>query len=342
MNEGGSSASDITIYKQAVRQLDPGLDAQIEQLLVNSCQQLNQTRKVSFSSDEMMDTSDEIEKVPDQLNTGNISVSFAEPMIAQPKAPVEPTPDEQAERLLKESEENKARMYGMTGNIIEPSPSKLSVAEINQDYQMIDAHVDQSIKKKIIDFEYIDLCKLLIRHKPIKEEDNQRLEIINRNGMSYLSPVSEREALQVTNYNLWEQAFRIYSNVLTSNFPGKASELLQYNHTIHTASMSYVWDNVYAYNREFRQYISHHPQRPWNVILQQAWTMLLKDRVKNDNHSFFQRGNGSRQGKKNGEPCCRFNKGCCSFGLSCKYDHRCSVPKCGKFGHGAHICRLQS
>ena len=30
----------------------------------------------------------------------------------------------------------------------------------------------------------------------------------------------------------------------------------------------------------------------------------------------------------------------CMFSLSCKFDHGCSVPKCGKFVHGAHICRL--
>ena len=33
----------------------------------------------------------------------------------------------------------------------------------------------------------------------------------------------------------------------------------------------------------------------------------------------------------------RFNKGKCTAGLSCKYDHRCL--ECGKFGHGEHICR---
>ena len=39
------------------------------------------------------------------------------------------------------------------------------------------------------------------------------------------------------------------------------------------------------------------------------------------------------------EPCRRFNKGKCKFGQSCKYKHRCNVPSCGKFSHGAHICR---
>ena len=44
---------------------------------------------------------------------------------------------------------------------------------------------------------------------------------------------------------------------------------------------------------------------------------------------------------RDSEPCRRFNKGRCTFGLSCKFDHRCSVKKCGKFGHGAHQCRLR-
>ena len=164
------------------------------------------------------------------------------------------------------------------------------------------------------------------------------MEIVSRNGQTFLSPVADRELTQINSYNRWEQAFRIFSNVLTSKYPGKATELLQYSHVIHTSSMSYAWDNVYAYDKEFHQHISRHPSRSWAVILQQAWTMLLKDRVRNNNNSLFQKGSG---GKKRGEPCRRFNRGKCTFGLSCRYDHRCAVKKCGKFGHGAHICRLR-
>ena len=71
-------------------------------------------------------------------------------------------------------------------------------------------------------------------------EDDHRLEIVNKNGYTFLSPVADREAVQITNYNKWEQAFRVYSNVLTARFPEKSTELLQYSHTIHTASMSYI------------------------------------------------------------------------------------------------------
>ena len=169
------------------------------------------------------------------------------------------------------------------------------------------------------------------------------MEIVNKNGFTYLSPVADRETVQINSYIKWEQAFRIFSNILTAQFPLKATELLQYNHTIHIASQSYHWENVAVYDHEFQQHISWHPRRSWSVILQQAWTMLLKDRIRNNNNHLFQKGSlpGARQNKKDKEPCRKFNRGKCTFGLSCKFDHRCSVPKCGKFGHGAHICRLQ-
>ena len=156
--------------------------------------------------------------------------------------------------------------------------------------------------------------------------------------MTFLSPVAERDSFHVNSYFKWEQAFRVYSNVLTARFPQKATELLQCNHTIHTASTSYVWENVYDYDKEFRRHIERHPTRSWSVILQQVWTMILKDRLKQE--SFLNRHKNS-SGKKN-EPCRCFNKGKCNFGLSCKYEHRCSVEKCSKFGHGAHMCRLRN
>ena len=158
-----------------------------------------------------------------------------------------------------------------------------------------------------------------------------------------MSPISERESMQINSYARWEQAFCIYSNILTAKFLQKATELPQYGHTIHSAAMSYHWENVYSYDREFRQHIGCHPERSWGVILQQACTMLLKDRLCNNSNHLFHKGHfpGSKTNKKDQEPCRCFNKGKCTFGMSCKFDHRCSVPKCGKFGHGAHICRLR-
>ena len=129
----------------------------------------------------------------------------------------------------------------------------------------------------------------------------------------------------------------MFSNIYTKRYPHKATELIQYNQVIFTVAQSFTWDNVYQYDKEFRLHLANFPQRSWSVILQQAWTMCLKDRIR------FKQGYGPKNNNNNNkskwEPCKRFNHGLCTAGLSCKYDHRCSVPECGKFGHGTHICR---
>ena len=129
--------------------------------------------------------------------------------------------------------------------------NRVNVSLIDEDYQMIDAYIDKTLKKKILNFEYVDFCKLVSCNRVAHEDEQQRLEIINRNGMSYLAPVADRDIIQISNYSRWEQAFRVFSNVLTARYPHKATELLQYNHTIHTVLVSYVWENVYSYDREF-------------------------------------------------------------------------------------------
>ena len=93
---------------------------------------------------------------------------------------------------------------------------------------------------------------------------------------------------------------------------------------------------MYFYDKEFRMHISKFCQCNWAIILQQAWSMCLKDKVR----QFGDDNRPAKNVKKGGEPCCRFNKGKCTYGSSCKFDHRCSVKKCSKFGHRAHICRM--
>ena len=94
-----------------------------------------------------------------------------------------------------------------------------------------------------------------------------------------------------------ESGFRPAQNILTSKYPAKGPELLQYNPTIHSASTTYTWENVYSYDKEFRRHVSHHPTRSWSVILQQAWTMLLKDRATRGD-GYFQRGSHKIKGIK--------------------------------------------
>ena len=167
------------------------------------------------------------------------------------------------------------------------------------------------------------------------------MELVNKGGFTYFVPVSDREGIAggINSFAKWEQVFRVYSNIYTHYYPDKASELIQYNHIIYTASQSFSWENVYLYDCEFRMHLSNYLQRSWAIILQQAWSMCLKDKLSGaqDFRGYGGSNNGgSRRGKK--EPCHRFNKGLCMAGTSCKYDHRCTVKTCGKWGHGTHIC----
>ena len=234
-----------------------------------------------------------------------------------------------SEQIIRESEAAKARMYKTTGNEF-TNPLVLESTEasaiVDEGYMMVGVHLDKNLQLKIINSKYVDFSRLVSRDR-ISREDDHSMELISKGGSTYFVPVTDREVTNISNFNKWEQAFRVFMNVFTRAHPEKSSQLIQYNHVIY----SFSWENVYAYDKEFRMHISYHPHRRWAVILQQAWTMCMKDRIvghRSDDRNFS-------KGKK--EPCRRFNKGLCKKGLSCQYDHRCTVPNCGKFGHGAHI-----
>ena len=70
--------------------------------------------------------------------------------------------------------------------------------------------------------------------------------------------------------------------------------------------------------------------RSWSVILQQAWNLRLRDRHQEQANKNYHKG-GKRK-----DHCWRFNRGRCTYGDRCKFDHRCAI--CRKHGHGAHNC----
>ena len=282
LNVSPSVTSEATIYKQAVQQLAPELGEQIEQFIadaraeIDNGQTANNQRKVSSSSDELMDTSDQFEV----NNLQGLKLILGPNEGKKAQLP-EQTPQEHADEMVRNGEKSKARVYDMPGrdfsNNTTTSLGMLNLLAIDNDYQMVDAHVDENLKKKILNFEYGDFAKLL-RNRGQHDEET-RLEFVNRNAITFLSPASDRDSQLVTSHGHWEQAFRVFSNVITTSYPSKAPELLQYGHTISTAAASYHWDNVYSYDKEFRRHIECHPMRAWNIILQPAWTMLLKDRI---------------------------------------------------------------
>ena len=160
------------------------------------------------------------------------------------------------------------------------------------------------------------------------------MEMINRDGRTYFVPVGNSDLQTISSFSKWEQAFRVFSNIYTRRHPQRSGELIQKNHIIHTASLTFTWENVYLYDRDFRLHISRYPQRSWTIILQQAWTMHLKER----NHLESNRAKFDRKSQKSSRDVCWcYTKGRCSYGAKCKFEHKCGI--CNKFGHGASSCR---
>ena len=196
-------------------------------------------------------------------------------------------------------------------------------AMLDEDYLLVGNYVDDTLKRKIGNGEYVDFAKLMPKEKA-SDEDHQMV-LVNKGGYSYWMPVADREMTNINGYGKWEQAFHVFSNIYTAYHPTSSGELIQYNHIIHMASQTYHWENVYHYDKEFRTHMSrHHLNQSWGVILQQAWAMFLKDKISGNNHG-SSRNNGNGSGGPRRKLCFDFNRGYCSFRKKCKFEHRCFI-----------------
>ena len=290
---------------------------------------------------------------PESPQPGPSSRRIFEQEAARERSPVVEvmTPHQLSARNTVAAENNKAVIFPKTGKDSNLN-NFCTTAMMDEEYLVIGAHIDESMQQKITNGEYVDFGKLLPKDKIVTSDEDSRLELVIRNGKTFWLPVTE--SVQINSFSKWEQAFRIYANIYTSKHPQRSTELIQYNHVIHTISGMFAWDNVYNYDKEFRLHMSKHPGRNWAIILQQAWTMQLKDRLSKGETSYFNanfgnnfghtpegkgKGQGATHGKWGGEPCRRFNKERCPFGPKCRYDHRCAYEPCGKFGHSILNCR---
>ena len=176
------------------------------------------------------------------------------------------SPEEKADQMIRDAEKSKACVFPQPGkgNGNQPKSDKGGsldfhqlTARVDDDYMVIGGHIDEALSTKIKKGDYVDFRKLLPHDQIVAEEDS-RMELIFKGGKAYWVPAT-REVSAINSFTKWEQAFRIFSNIYTREHPNRAPELIQYNHVIHTIASTYVWDNVYAYDKEFRMHLSKHP-----------------------------------------------------------------------------------
>lgn len=201
------------------------------------------------------------------------------------------------------------------------------------------AHVDSTTRMKIRNDLYVELHKLLPRDFD-QMDDDENLCLTNRDGKTYHVPPLEREVNAIGTFKRWQIAFKVFMSVYIEEHPTrikKPLEFIQYMQMIEDMTTTWIWDNVYKYDKRHRRMMQQFPNRFWQVPYQVAKGELKITHTTNNNSSNPRFRKAGQNSKVKKDICRNFNRGKCQYGSSCRYDHKCST--CGKFGHNAQQCK---
>jgi hypothetical protein len=105
--------------------------------------------------------------------------------------------------------------------------------------------------KQIQTGEFFDLAKLLPREFPsTADEDSVVLTLENS---IIKAKKANQQTQKITNIEQWTTAFTVYMGILTSKFPSRSQELLQYMSLIRYASQTHRGLGWCIYDHKFRR-----------------------------------------------------------------------------------------
>ena len=140
--------------------------------------------------------------------------------------------------MIHDAEKSKAGIYDVPGrqheinlrNDISPQTPVVHSALLDEDYLLVGSYVDETTRNKIGNGEYVDFAKLMPQDWINAEEDN-RMEIVNRGGMSYWVPIADKNSTNISSYLKWEQAFHVFSNIYMAFHPtrGRVNSIQPYH-----------------------------------------------------------------------------------------------------------------
>lgn len=288
-----------------------------------------------------------------QMNSSdeNNAINFSElptvpPQMVPPPPELNQHPKEKAQKLaddmVKQAELQKAELAKPPGeNLMTPNVSSSENLDGSLDYlhNSGSAHVDTATRLRIRNDWYVELHKLLPRDFDLIDEEDS-LCLTNRDGRTYHVPPLEREGNNVGTFKRWQIAFKVFMAVYIEEHPTRVKkplELIQYMQMIEEMTTTWIWDNVYKYDKRHRRMMQQFPNRHWHVPYQVAKGELKVTHAANNNSNNPRFKKPGQNAKPKKDVCRNYNRGKCQYGASCRYDHKCST--CGKFGHNALQCR---
>lgn len=187
--------------------------------------------------------------------------------------------------------------------------ANLSHLVFDAQHRSLGSHIDKAMEMKIVRGEYVELHELLPRRRLGRSRFSKpAMKLINDNGVQKW--VEEQDDQLINSYRKWEEPFEIYASIYVRGNPGRADELYDYKYTIRDAANTYIWDNVYDYDIEFRLHMEKCKNNcRWSAKLDYEWSKCLK------NHISFRHDQGGHShfpgdvGVKSREICNRYNKG---------------------------------
>lgn len=238
---------------------------------------------------------------------------------------------DRADEVIRDIQNNKADLAKPTGEL----NRQLETLLIDMKRFHLTSHVDKKLKDRILEGNFTVELKRLVPQSRSRSKTDQRLNMIYKDGMPAFIPADREAFKDITGYKQWEVAFKVFMGVFISKWPDRANELLEYSHVIHTASLTYPWESVFNYDIAMREILTDNPNRLWGTICQHTWALEIGEPGNKVNAQVIP-GGSKVLGKTGSKICWRFNKGRCTFGDNCEFDHRCSV--CGGRNHGRHNC----
>ena len=143
---------------------------------------------------------------------------------------------EREENYIKEAERSKLNQLRLSGKNDLGTNYNIPLSCYDDEFFQSIAHLDDQMVKKIEKGEYVELEKIQPKNKVTSR--NNQLEMVYKEGYSFLVPAADKDLQVINSFKWWEVAFRMYTGIFTRANRNRATDIFQYADSILEAADS--------------------------------------------------------------------------------------------------------